>query len=413
MFIRMYILSFLRNVLIFVLITPMLTFYMLSLVYRVPNIDKEKILTYIIETGDMSILKTPIKEYFYFYAIVGDEGEIKYISDTSTLMKEKMRFLNKTIDVYYHGLKMQPFNVVPDDPNYHHYPVNEYYFTSKRVYDEKLHQSVFHVIYNIDEFTFGYNFQQSRKANNMAMMGASAISLIFAFLEVRPTRKAWYNQKQYIANMSHELRTPLSVINAVLELEEKSISDMVKNNDIIKKEMELLNNMVGDLMFLSRTDAKQIKVTKEECDIYLLLLESYISAEALGASKSITFQDFRGEEVVAFVDDKLLRQLMKILLSNAVEYTPEGGTVSLSLKKAGKKFEISVEDSGVGIPQKDRKAIFTRFYRVDKSQTSNKGNSGLGLAIARWIVKKHRGTICVESTLGKGSRFIVRLPIRS
>ncbi len=412
MFIRMYILSFLRNILIFILITPILNFYMLSLIYRVPNHDKEKLLTYISETGDLSYLKSPMKEFFYFYAIVDKERNIQYISDMSTLAEEKTFVIKTAVESSRQGRRRSLFNVLPEDASFDHGPIGEYYFSSKRVYDPVRDADIYHVIYNKDDYTFDYNMEQSRKANMIAMVCAGVISLFFAFLELRPTRAAWNNQKNFIANASHELRTPLSVINSVLDLEKKEITDIERerNNNIIRGEMGLLNNIARELMFLSRADVKEIRISKEPVDIYTLLLESYI-AVVTTAPKAIIFDDFKCDEAVINADDTLIRQLVQILLKNAVEYTSEGGRISLTCRVIGSKIEIIVADNGIGISRKDQKHIFSRFYRVDKSQTLTSGNYGLGLSIAEWIVKKHRGTIKVESTVGVGSRFIVRLPI--
>ena len=114
MFLKMYIFTVLRNLLIFIIIIPTLMWYTLSLIYRVPNIDKEKLLTYLIETEDLSILKSPIKEYFYFRVTVSETGDIENISDTTLPEEIRDRFIMRTIDKDFHGKKGGIFNVVPD-----------------------------------------------------------------------------------------------------------------------------------------------------------------------------------------------------------------------------------------------------------------------------------------------------------
>ena len=114
----------------------------------------------------------------------------------------------------------------------------------------------------------------------------------------------------------------------------------------------------------------------------------------------------------AFVtaDETLLRRLVDILLDNAFKYTLSPGTVSLVLENRGDVAMITVQDSGVGIPQEEQSKIFERFYRIDKARSRAQGGTGLGLAIAQWIVSQHRGSIKVESRPGQGSIFRVELP---
>ena len=119
------------------------------------------------------------------------------------------------------------------------------------------------------------------------------------------------------------------------------------------------------------------------------------------------------DQVVVLGDADRLKQLILNLVDNAMKYTPAGGSVTLSLSKANSTANIEVSDSGVGIPAEDLPRIFDRFYRVDKARSRNLGGSGLGLSIAKWIVRAHGGEIRVESEVGVGSRFWVSLPALS
>ena len=411
MFKRLYILSFLRSIFIFLTITPMLNLYILTLIYRIPNVERERLVTYVCETGDVTYLKTPIVDYSFFYAILDPNGDTVYISDTSTQIEAKKKCLNNLKDIYYKSKPLAFYNIQPEDKSFHHMAFDNYYFTSKQKLHREPGYSVFYVIYNREEVSLQYASNQSFKANMICMIAASVISLIFAFFEVLPAKRAWNTQKQFIAQTSHELRTPTSVINSVLELFNTDRSEEDKKNyQIMKGEVNILIGLINGLMFLSRTDVKQIKLKKEFVEIYTLLLETYIAAEVLAEPKSIVFEDFKSDEAIILADDAMIRQVIMILLNNAIQYTQVGGKISLSCKRIGSKIEITVEDNGIGIDKKNMKLIFNRFYRVEKSKSSNKGNSGLGLAIAKWIVIQHRGNIRVESVIGKGSKFIVSLP---
>jgi len=356
-----------------------------------------------------------MSDYSFFYAVLDPNGDPVFVSDTSPQIETVNKYVYHLKEIHYIKISQRFYNVMPEDESINHCPYDTYYFTSKRMPSDGSGNEVFYVIYNKEELAFGPDIMRMvSQARAICMVAVGAVSLLFAYFEILPAKRAWVHQKQFIANTSHELRTPITVINTVLE-NKKDIeqSEECKKNDlVIKGEMDILTSIVNGLMFLSRADVKQIKLSKESVDIYTLLLETFIAAEVLAEPKSITFEDFKSDELIIFADNTLIRQLMKILLSNAIQYTQVGGKISLSCKRIGSKVEIAVEDNGIGIAKKEMKLIFNRFYRVDKTKSANIGNSGLGLSIAKWIVTKHGGRIRVDSTIGKGSKFIVTLPIK-
>jgi signal transduction histidine kinase len=131
----------------------------------------------------------------------------------------------------------------------------------------------------------------------------------------------------------------------------------------------------------------------------------------MAGSKQIELDLNAPESILVNGDSQRLTQLLYILLDNAIKYTPNGGKAFLTLSTRGKELQLSVRDTGIGIIQEDHSKIFERFYRSDKARNRQEGGHGLGLAIAKWIVESHKGSIQVSSEVGKGSTFLIRLPI--
>jgi signal transduction histidine kinase len=131
--------------------------------------------------------------------------------------------------------------------------------------------------------------------------------------------------------------------------------------------------------------------------------------EALAAARGLTLR-VDAEPVEVIGDRHRLRQLTAILLDNALKYTPEGGSVSVRAARSGRSVELTVSDTGPGIPPEEQSRIFDRFVRADSARTRAAGGTGLGLAIAKWIAEAHGGRIGVESAPGSGSKFVLRLP---
>lgn len=231
---------------------------------------------------------------------------------------------------------------------------------------------------------------------------------------LKPINKAWQRQMEFTADASHELRTPLSVIRTNLELVMDNQEQTVVSQDRwlmnIKIETDRLIRLVENLLTLARSDAHQ--QTMETSCFYLdeALMEIITPHQPLALSKNILLTtDF--ESKVEMVGDKnRFKQLTVILLDNAIKYTHDGGRIEILLHKKEKMVELVVSDSGIGIAKEHIPKIFDRFYRVDPARSHI--GAGLGLAIAQWIVKEHGGTISAESVVDKGTRFIIKLPLR-
>jgi len=220
-------------------------------------------------------------------------------------------------------------------------------------------------------------------------------------------------QHRFVADASHELRAPLTAVRANLELLSQQGDDLPaeERKALVRDaagEADRMARMVGDLLSLARADAGQ-KPCFQPLELDRLLLDVYGEAKTLAKGVKVTVKDI--DQVSLSGDRDLLKQLLLILIDNAIRYTPASGEVSLSLRKDRTHATLEVADTGVGIAPEDLPHIFERFYRADKARERNAGGSGLGLAIGRWIVEQHGGDIDVKSVVGQGSTFTVRLPL--
>jgi signal transduction histidine kinase len=182
----------------------------------------------------------------------------------------------------------------------------------------------------------------------------------------------------------------------------------------IIEETERLTAIVNNLLILSRADADQVRLKHEPVALDEIALVVYERLEPLAHRKRISLDIEAMEEVPLSGDALWLQQLLTNLLHNAIHYTPEGGSVFLSLKREQNGEAtfavVSVRDTGPGIPAEHLPFLFDRFYRVDSGRSREQGGSGLGLNIARWVAESHGGQISVASEPGVGTTFTVRLP---
>jgi two-component system, OmpR family, sensor histidine kinase CiaH len=248
------------------------------------------------------------------------------------------------------------------------------------------------------------------------------ISLAFAFLgslyiankSLIPIKQSWKRQRDFVADASHELRTPLSVIETTLDLlankKKNTIESQLKWIENIQAENKRMSKLVNDMLFLARTDSDQVLLEIRKFLLNSALLEAYIPFEVIALQKGIYIEEFKGSEAYFYGDESKIKQLIVILIDNAIKYTPIGGRVGMSLRDTDDTIEIIIEDTGVGIDKLHIDKVFQRFYRVDKSRSRKEGSVGLGLAIADWIVNEHHGSIKVESTKELGTTFTITFP---
>lgn len=249
----------------------------------------------------------------------------------------------------------------------------------------------------------------------LAALAFSVFSWFFTGRLLKPLQQNHENQMQFIASASHELRTPLS---AILATNECCITATPQEQagffQTIRKEGRRMNTLIDDLLTLAHSDSGRFLIEKKEVELDTLCTNAYEAFEPLCRQKKLTLSLTLPDVPLPRLscDPDRIAQVLSILLHNAVSYTPENGFVTLSLTcRQDRKnlFEITVSDTGVGIPDSDKKRIFSRFYRAEKAR-STKGHFGLGLSIAYEIISAHHGRISVQDNLPCGSVFVVRLP---
>jgi heavy metal sensor kinase len=219
---------------------------------------------------------------------------------------------------------------------------------------------------------------------------------------------------QFTADASHELRTPTALIRTAAELSLRRDRDSAEYRETLGQVLEEAQRMgilIESLMTLARMDSGAESLNYTTLDVASLVREASLAGQPLAVSKQIHFEhEIPNEPILVSGDPHALRRLFLILIDNAVKYTPANGRVSVTLNRSGNDVAVKVRDTGIGISQQDLPFIFDRFYRADKARSRESG-AGLGLSIARWIADAHRGSIRVESGVGQGSSFEVRIPV--
>jgi signal transduction histidine kinase len=220
-------------------------------------------------------------------------------------------------------------------------------------------------------------------------------------------------RRNLIADVAHELRTPLSNIRGYLEaIRDRVMKPNAATIRSLNEETALLSRLVDELQELSLAEAGKLNLIYHAEDITKLIKQAVTSWQPQVASKEISLALGLPDNLpLVNIDRRRVNQVLYNLLENAVAYTRKGGTINVAAAKQDDWVEVSVSDTGEGIPAEDLPNIFERFYRVDRSRARATGGSGLGLTIARRMVEAHGGQITVQSELGKGSRFSFTLPI--
>jgi signal transduction histidine kinase len=242
-------------------------------------------------------------------------------------------------------------------------------------------------------------------------------SFLLAKQALRPVQQAFAAQRTFVADASHELRTPLAIARGTAEMLQLRYGrdpqrDRERIDDLII-ECDQLKRLVDDLLTLARSDVGQLAILPEAMDLGPLLTDACRRASVLAAQRGIDLACATTSQAQAQGDPAWLTQLFSILLENALSYTDPGGHVQVSLEVELGDAVVRVADTGIGIPADDVPHIFDRFYRVDAARVRTSGGTGLGLAMARTIVTLHQGSISVESRVGQGSTFTIRLPLQS
>lgn len=240
-----------------------------------------------------------------------------------------------------------------------------------------------------------------------------AISVLLSTWILKPVEKSWQQQNRFISDASHELRTPITVILANLNILSSKKDDLIKTQyqwiDNTKEEANRMKQLVDELLFLARSDDRQNKLVFSKIDLSELLLSRMLSFEALAFEKGIRLDYEIADGLYIIGHEGNVKQLLSILLDNAMKYCGDKGSVYLKAFSLKDRTYVLVKNSGDLIDAEDLKHIFERFYRTDKSRSSTEGGYGLGLAIAKTIVDNMHGKISVLSDKESGTVFKLEL----
>jgi signal transduction histidine kinase len=219
-------------------------------------------------------------------------------------------------------------------------------------------------------------------------------------------------RRQMTADIAHELRTPVSVLLGYADgLKENVIPPSQETFDIIQEQAEQLEHLVEDLRTLTRAEAGEISFDLSPTNLVPLVERTHAAFEHQAALQDVRLSlEVDGDIPMIEIDPDRFRQVLANLLSNALQYTPGRGQITLCLTSDDQHVSISVADTGPGIPEEDLERIFQRFYRRDPSRSRDTGGSGLGLSIAKSLVERQGGQIRVESEMGQGTRFTITFP---
>lgn len=221
-------------------------------------------------------------------------------------------------------------------------------------------------------------------------------------------------RSDFVANVSHELKSPLTSIKGFAEtlkyVEDKPTRD--KFLDIIYIESERLSRLINDILTLSELENKDSSINFEKIDVNKSIEEIFYIMEPAAKGKNISLKlELENNNIFIYGDRDKFKQMVINLVDNGIKYTNSGGNVAIRTSKLNKTIRIVIEDNGIGIPPKNISRLFERFYRVDKGRSREMGGTGLGLAIVKHIVNLLKGSINVESSVGKGTSFILDFPL--
>jgi len=334
----------------------------------------------------------------FFYLKVGNDGQILDVSphppistsDARGLIKKAVAEASETGTISFKNID---YRYLKTSKNYGYF----------LVFDDKTN----------DEQVLSGLVVNSLIIGGLSLILVFFVSLFLANKALVPITRAWDKQKAFVADASHELRTPLAVINTNLELvlgnADETVDSQSKWLGAIQSEIQRMSKLVADLLFLARADSNEA-IPMSVFNLSDALNQAAVPFIPFAATKGIDLVSKIEPDIFFYGNEGRLKQLIDVLIDNAIKYTPVGDKVELKLHAGCSTIEITVSDTGEGIPGEHLGRIFERFYRIDKSRSREYGGTGLGLSIADSIVKEHKGAIGVSSSAGKGAVFSITLP---
>jgi two-component system phosphate regulon sensor histidine kinase PhoR len=250
-------------------------------------------------------------------------------------------------------------------------------------------------------------------ANVVPVPGEHGDGAVLVLHDITDLRRADRVRRDFVANVSHELRTPLTAIRGYVEalLDSPPAPDEARRFlDVIARHAERMERLVHDLLRLARLDAGQEPAARGPVDVEAALTAATQDLQPLLTARRIAVNLSPDGERRVTADARKLQDVLKNLLENAANYSPEGGTIDVTVTRADSMVDIVVADRGPGVPEADLPRIFERFYRVDRSRSRDPGGTGLGLSIVKHLVELQGGTVRAAQRPGGGAMFTVRLP---
>ena len=246
-------------------------------------------------------------------------------------------------------------------------------------------------------------------------VGSEGLVLLLAE-DQSESRRVEEVRRDFVANVSHELKTPVGALALLAE----TVEDAADDPDAVRRfagrmrqEAARLTNLVQDIITLSRIQAAEPVPDPTGVHVDAVIAEALDRCRMKANARGIVLADVGDRGLGLHGDEDLLITAIRNLLENAVAYSPERTRVVVTTRQQANRVEISVEDQGIGIPERDLQRIFERFYRVDPARSRATGGTGLGLAIVKHVTAAHGGTVTVRSVEGAGSTFTISLPLRS
>ena len=248
----------------------------------------------------------------------------------------------------------------------------------------------------------------------VSLAGTLAVFLLLLPLSgriVHPIAESYAKQKRFITDAGHELKTPITIIRADAEVLQSELDGENEWLADIRKQTQRLAELTADLIYLSRMEEENAALQMQPLSLSELVDETAQSFQALARSKGKRFSASVAPGLRVSGDEKALAKLVSILLDNAMKYSPEGGTVELTLEQSGRSARLSVKNSTAPMEKGNADRLFERFTREDRSRSSESGGFGLGLAIAKAVTEAHRGRIRAESEDGLSLTVTAELPL--
>lgn len=225
-------------------------------------------------------------------------------------------------------------------------------------------------------------------------------------------QKSFENERQFTCDASHELRTPTAVIISQCEylLSQEDNEEKTASLNVILRQSKKMSKLISELLMLARTDNNKQAIQLENLNLSETMQIVIEEMTVVANKKNIKFIDDIHNDIYINADQTLIMRMLINLMSNAVQYGQQDGMVEISLHRVNGNVQGKIADNGIGIAPENLSKIWDRFFQVDPARSNTNGSSGLGLAMVKWIIEKHNGTIVVESTINEGTVFTFVLP---